>query len=107
MNQFRCLYRKCLTFRRDRFMRTGDAPCRQCQAGEPCQPLDIYNIADWTEAKTRIQATAVHDADIAELFYLVHKRLPMRAGISMPKRKREAVAASLAKAGVCLQLGTA
>ncbi len=64
------------------------------------RPVDINYISDENENNTRLESTTYEDTEIRELCRLVDEKLPMelreqflqmRAGISIPKAKREEI----------------
>lgn len=107
---------------RDKLWR-NDPPCKGCHNGKPCndgvvcvkyaawknlnqaksglmRPLDLANICDERERRTRIQSTASDDVEITEILHLIDEKLPvelrttylqMRDGVSIPKAKRTEV----------------
>jgi DNA-directed RNA polymerase specialized sigma24 family protein len=113
-------------FKRDRYCR-NDPPCRDCHAGhlcddgQPCKtysawrqrnaakanlqrPLDITNISDERERRTRVESSSSDDAAVNELLGKIDRELPvelrgtylqMRAGVSIPKAKRLQVEAAV------------
>jgi len=64
------------------------------------RPLDLNYISDEGEHKTKLDSTVCEDVEIQELCRLVDEKLPvdlraaflqMRAGVSLPKAKRQEV----------------
>lgn len=119
---FTHMKRRLINLLRDKLHRT-DAPCKLCHAGEPCtdgnccdkylewskrnrgkanlmRPLDLGNICDEREKRTRTAPTAHQDAETAELKRLIDEQLPvdlrsdylrMLAGVSIPKSRRDEI----------------
>lgn len=112
-----------INYKRDNYKRT-DCPCRLCYGmmsgqskhpdGKYCDkflvwqkrnikkqnilsPLDISNISDECEKRTRTESTIVQDAEIKEIVEIIDRELPveyraqylqMKEGLSVPKAKR-------------------
>lgn len=113
-----------INFKRDNYKRT-DCPCDLCYGklpgdtahddGRYCKkfmtwqnrnntkqnilsPLDIGNIADENEARTRYESTMAQDVEDSEILDIIDRELPiefrslylrMREGMSVPKVKRD------------------
>jgi len=109
--------------RRNKLSR-NDPPCKSCHSGDNCtgtnvpcvkyeswrkrnaakanvqRPLDLNNIADEREGRTRMESTVVEDLATQELLELIDLHLPidlranylqMRAGVSIPKARRKQI----------------
>lgn len=112
-NQFINLQRK--------LQRRNDPPCAACHRGDICgpdgrrcdkyeswyrrnqskanllKPLDITNISDANERRSRCESSSESDVEVAEMLALVDEKLPvelratynqMRDGVKVPKGRR-------------------
>lgn len=120
-----------INYKRDNYKRT-DCPCKLCygqlpgftkhEDGMQCEkfkiwhkrnlrkqnvilPLDIGNIRDESEPRTRTESTAAVEAETAEILEKIDIELPvelrvyyllMKEGLSVPKSKRNEVEAAVA-----------
>lgn len=118
-----------INLRRDK-LRRSDSPCKACHSGlcctpdgTPCEkyvvwrdrnqakaniarPLDIDNVSDEHEHRTRTESTVVEDAAVSELVERIDKQLPvemrgdylrMKANVHIPKGRRYQVEEAIKK----------
>lgn len=112
-----------INFKRDKYRR-NDPPCQLChnaiagktphEDGQYCDkylswrkrnlskqnimnPLDITNISDEKESRTRMESSVLEDVETTEILGIIRERLPielmstflqMKDGVSVPKPKR-------------------
>lgn len=124
---YRSIRNGLINFQRDK-LRRNEPPCAKCHAGENCGeygqqcvryadwfkrnrskanillPVDLSNICDEHEPRTRLPSTVCEDAELNEMLLLIDEHLPidlrgdylkMRDGVSIPKARRLLVEAAV------------